>query len=615
MNKYILIAIVCLAAMHCTKVNGQVVKQQLPIMQTQTTPQTTFPVRRRKTEIGASQYNKVTTPNTNLALAPINQSVVTAVMNNSNKTVTYPDGSAAHYSIVRKGDNEKTDDPKITMGKKDNSAQGGVKTLTDNGQRVCQTITKNYTVTTMNQDMLSPSALDNISLGSVYNLVDLRDGQYKPVLENRSPVWLQMSEKSTDPISVTNPIPTILNQQVALLRSQPFAAQPQGNGQYLASSLVTSSSDFDLAIGASYSGWGVSLADKFGYKKGSNSTKFLLDYTNPVYTIIGAPQTGKLFNAGDPKNDDPSLVYVDKITYGVRLMVYFECNEDMSTITNTFTGSGWGASLNVDASLKERSKNIQFKVYLYGNRSELQATYKGIDELLNGTDALIKKIVNTTPYVPMVLGQPISYSLRFVSDNAIAATTCSVLNSPDPVCSLNPDRPQDFRVWIAGAKQSAYAAVGWSDMEVFDRNNNSLGVFTMVDGTIDLTKAKEMSASGGGNWENEISNQGFDNAANKGGIIKNISKEDREGGKVRIWLWFKNGDYGFHCRDAVQNGQEKNSPIPSHNNRDMNYVDIPLRDFIKIDAENTPWHKKVLSFFTDQTTPGQLALSFAGDFR
>lgn len=568
----------------------------------------------KRLERVASKFNKFSVPYVDIARSPVNSTILNAISNNSYKTKTYPDGSKAHYNIVRKGDNEYTANPQITPGIKDNTTQNGEKVIIDNGNQICNTITKNYTVTSMDQDMLNSSALSNISLGSVYNLSDLRDGNYKPLFDNRSPVLLQMSEKSTDPILITNPVPTNLNQQVETLRGQPFAGQPQSDGQYLMSSLVTSSSDFELAIGASYTGWGMTLADQFGYKRGKNKATFLLDYTNPVYSIAATAQNVQLFNAGDIRNNDASLVYVSKITYGVRLMVFFETDEDVSTITNNFKGSGWGASLAVDASLIERSKNIKFQTYLYGNRSPLQ-TYVGLDGedgLIKGSNRLIQQIVSTTPYIPMVLGKPISYSLRFVSDNAIAATTCSVLNSPDYVCNLNPDRAQDFRIWISGVTQGNFAAVGWSDIEVFDRNRNSLGAFTMVDGTIDGTKATEINA---GRGQVKLANIGYSEAPNKGGTIPKISKEDREGGIVRIWLWFKSGDYGFHCRDAVQNGQEQHSPVPAHNGRDMNYIDVPLKDFMMPDGETTTWHNKIISFYTDQTTPGQLSLSFGGEFK
>jgi hypothetical protein len=542
------------------------------------------------------------------------------------KNKTYPDGSTAHYSIVRKTDADANGGSLqiITLGK-DNTKQGGTPDTNPNdvkgGTKVCSFITKNYTVTSMDQGLLTPGALGNISVGGVYSLSDMQKGNYKPIVNNRGPVILQMTEKTTDPIVVQNPTIANLNHEVEVLRSQPFPYQPQGFGQLLSSSLVTSASDFDLSIGASYSGWGISLSDQFKYNKSNNKTTFLLDYSNPVYSINATPgdaDNSFFFNKGDARNEDPSLVYVDKITYGVRLLVYFESDQSASVISNSFSGSYAGAKLSVDASSKENFSNTDFKIYLYGNRSPISISVRGADALIQTANDLITKIVSQTPYVPSVLGQPISYSMRFVNDNSIAATTCSVLNSPITVCNDNPNGPQNLQVWLSDARRwSDLNPKGFIDIEVLDRNGNTITNQTLFDGRFTDEEANRV--------DKNIENNSADYAATPYRInFDNISKEDREGGTLRIWSHLVVDGHRDHCfcPNESMASAPNNAAANTAHHLQASYIDIPLKqvEIPEINSSGTasPF-KKTLSFNGDYTPGlnakhGHLLLGFAARF-
>ena len=458
-------------------------------------------------------------------------------------------------NIVKRTDKDISSSPKFSAPRK--TRETAEKPVNDSV--LCKTEFRNYSVEDVNQEILNPEAMANLWLGGVYDLNEMAKGNFNAINNNRSAVVFTMTNKDNT-IEIPTPDKFNLKSKVEEFRKQPFSSSPLGFGQYLESSMVNSEAALNIAVGASYTGYGVSLKDKFSYNSSSKRRKFLLNYVNPVYTISAGPKTDSLFKEGDANNINGNLVYIDHITYGVKLMVYFESDLDESEIANNFKGDGWGAHLTVDARVTKKMENTIFKIFLYGSRQPISTSANGYTDMLRKTDALLKAIVNGNKTNPQELGEPISYSLRFL-DGKIAATSCKVENIPEQNCRVNPDRPMKLNIALTKNKNSNRDMWGWVDAEIFNKDGQSIANQTLFDfGKKAAIGSNETSTSP--LYQN---------------VFENIAAPDRAGGKVRLWFWI-NSSKDHYCPLMGQQQQSYNTK-PGHGGGHY-YVDIPMSDVL-----------------------------------
>ncbi|TFF36586.1 thiol-activated cytolysin family protein [Mucilaginibacter psychrotolerans] len=457
--------------------------------------------------------------------------------------------------IVKRTDKDISSSPKFSAPRK--TRETAEKPVNDSV--LCKTEYRSYSVEDMNQEILNPEAMTNLWLGGVYDLNEMAKGNFNAINTNRSPVVFTMTNKDN---TIEIPVPDKFNlkSKVEEFRKQPFSSSPLGFGQYLESSMVNSESALNIAVGASYTGYGVSLKDKFNYTTSTKRRKFLLNYVNPVYTISAGPKTDSLFNAGDANNINGNLVYIDHITYGVKLMVYFEADLDESEIENNFKGDGWGADLKVDSKVTQKMENTRFKIFLYGSRQPISTSAYGYADMLRKTDALLKAIVSGNKINPQELGEPISYSLRFL-DGKIAATSCQVENIPEQNCRINADRPMKLNIALTKNKNSNRDMWGWVDAEILNNAGQSVVNQTIFDFGKKAAVASNETAT----------SPLYQN------VFENIAAPDRATGRVRLWFWI-NSSKDHYCPLQGQQQQSYNTR-PGHGGTHY-FVDIPMSDVL-----------------------------------
>jgi hypothetical protein len=308
--------------------------------------------------------------------------------------------------------------------------------------KICRTEVRNFTAESMSQDILNPEAIADLRLGAVYDFNDLGRGIFNSAkYANRNPMIFKITNNPGD---VKIPQPTANNLANALdeIKNITFQDPPVGLGQYLETKTVNSSDALNIACGVSYTGYGFDVSANVGYNSQNKKNKFVLTYLNPIYTVTALPDdSGKLFN-NDADNNNSSLVYMDKITYGVRLLIYFETELSEEETKLAFSASGYGAKGKWDSNKKSSVQQTDYKLFLFGRNVALKVG-RNLDNIQNDIDALLSQVAVGNLNRPNQIGTPVSYSLKFL-DGTTAATSCSVQNIPSVSCISNPNRPMNI---------------------------------------------------------------------------------------------------------------------------------------------------------------------------
>ena len=423
--------------------------------------------------------------------------------------------------------------------------------------RVCRSETRRYTAETMTQEVLTPEAINNLKLGGVYSLENMQSGNYNAIYTDRLPINISL-DQGTSSILVENPSETSLREALNKVKAIPFPATPTSFGSFLSTTQVTSEESLNAAANVSYSGFGFNAAYQFKYNKSSSSHKFLLTYVNPTYTAVAEPaNNNRLFFKDNNLNTDQSLVYISQITYGIKLMVYFEGNVNIEDINNKLEAGGYGAKGSLETEYKNRLSKTIFKIFLYGSNETLR-TVKGYDDMLANVDELLKNISIKGKKIPLELGQPLSYQLRFM-DGDVAVTSCKVEDIPQKICGPNPIMPLDLEINLAsylhggfGIDGNIKAALRIGDNEFYNTPLYSVPSQARIGRNADDITGPVSSIT-----------------------IPSVSKEARDNGVLRLYgIWNSNGDYYMSGVNLATGPFLKN----------IYYKDIPLKSIL----EGTP---------------------------
>jgi len=444
---------------------------------------------------------------------------------------------------------------------------------TKEGKTVCRTETRRYTAETMSQDILTPEAVNTIKFGAVYSLVRMQSGDYTTLSANRAPVDIGLSQ-GTSHETVASASDVALREATNKVRSVPFAATPAGFGGFLSATQVTSAESLNLAAGLAYSGFGFSASDKFEYYKSGTMNKFLLACTCPTYTVEATPATPGVFFTDPATNADGTLAYVSQLTYGMKLLVFFEGNVNTEDVNNKVQFSGFGADGHLDVEYKSRLTNTAFKIYLYGSNEPLFVAM-GYDNMLVKVNELLGRMTIENMKVPLEMGQPLSYQLRFL-DGSVAVTSCKVEDAPQKICGPDPDYPVDFSLNVDGLEFEGGSYYGWLDAEISDGE-------------------KPLPL-----WAVDADAAAFKSIVNPSAPMRNVrfpqvSKATRDNGVLRVWYRMINRDVGGNDVflnklsdpnfDFANNGQ--------HGPYKGNFIDFPLKDFLGLKSGEKPAQIKV----------------------
>lgn len=259
-------------------------------------------------------------------------------------------------------------------------------------------------------------------------------GAYTPIANvERAPVTISISVLTNDgeksSIDIPDPrLSEVRNHVNTLLyRVAPGSTRADLNFE---SYEIRAREEVDLAVRASFKGWGAKIASSFNFETEEKKTRLIFQFFQKYYTIdMDIPKTScAFFKNGQLPDlgtfDGTSPVYVSSVTYGrvVYFMVetsasYEQINAALKASYDSFVASG-----KIEISVAHRQMIEQSKtsaLVVGGNADDAVGIVGGVDGLLNYLTAE-GDFSATSP------GAPIAYTLRYLKDNKVANI---VLNS------------------------------------------------------------------------------------------------------------------------------------------------------------------------------------------
>ena len=425
--------------------------------------------------------------------------------------------------------------------------------LVDGKSKICKTEYRKLDVLSLSQEVITEGAIGELRLGGIYDLTEFKKGNINFIDAPRNAISLGCDGLRT--ITVNDPTPTSLYDAYNTLIGTPFQAKPS-SAQYYECKSINSRSEFELAASLSYSGALGKAAASLAYNDKSTKHKYLMTYNYAPFTLKVV--SGYNFFQNPQQNSDPNLVYIDQITYGAKLLVYFESNYDESKLKAALTGKGYGLAIDVNSEAYKELSGITYNIFEYGSSDaiKLAASYQ---ELTGTIQEMISGINNPSKLTPYAMGKPISYSLRFLNGD-VAALSCNANEIPSQICTNNPNVPMRLKVNLDGVSCGRINMWGWMDAEVLNASEQSIGVKPLFDFGLNAA----------------ISSVGSESSASDNPYRKidfaDISAEDRTNGKLRLWFWINSTDKNY-C--PIQG--ERQQPYATRTGNHY-FVDIPLSD-------------------------------------
>lgn len=386
----------------------------------------------------AAQSATISTNATLANNAVIQNNVIPAYLNTA--TIKRPDGITMR--IRAKADNEQITE--TSERSFDTNRAGTQAAITEgNEATLCTVEYKKLTAKSIDQDVLNDNMISNLVLGGAFSLQDLqRQGRFNIVNTGINPIRLQINAGVADnQITVNNPDAASLSQAVNQLKLRTAAVKPAVDG-YFEFSEVHSQQELAIKVGFNFSSTGIKVDDKFNFNSNSITRKLFLDFRENSFSTRAFPDNANYFNAA-PVNGTSDMVYIDKITYGKRVMVFFETTDESLSMSNAlqvnYNSGLTDVNANIDVATKQKLSNTQFKAISYGTTKSLNIVVTGIDQLKAALNNYFREI-NQVGLIPDQWGKPISYSLKFMNGD-IAVATASVENLPRRTCQANPNRP------------------------------------------------------------------------------------------------------------------------------------------------------------------------------
>jgi hypothetical protein len=434
------------------------------------------------------------------------------------------------------------------------------------GDKICKTEYRKLDVTNLNQDVLNPDDIKYLRLGAIYNLDEFKKGNYNNLTENRTPISLNIPGIKS--IKVDTPNEATLADAMTELLNTPFVKRPTGAGQYYESKIVNSKTELEIAAGVSYSGCAYSASATFDYNEASTKNKCLVTYHYPVFTA--QISSGKNYFTDENLNKNQDLVVIDGISYGAKLLVFFESELNQEKLKVGFSGNGWGVSANFSAEEKKELSETTFKIFLYGSSQPVRVI-NSYDQVGPAIQSMINEICAQNKKYPIELGAPISYSLRFLNGD-IAATNCSANELPSRICSTNPASvTKNLTVNLQTLTMKGGNNFGWIDFEIIDgtsehgRRGNDIK-------TVWNVNRDQATYQQQGDELNPVTSVTFEN----------INAADRANGFLRIWTRLQNRKIGG--TDAFLVKQDNPNPNEGKNFQHGDYFgqfyDIKLSDIL-----------------------------------
>ena len=456
--------------------------------------------------------------------------------------------------------------------------------LPDGRIKKCITTFESLDINNFEIGTLSREVMDNIKPGIVYDLQDVQEkGKFLSFKDEKSPFIVRLNaanvrqpaikiDNPNDEVEFGNALGTLLNQQ--------SSAAPLGIEESKFSQ-IRNETEFKMSLGLGFGSPFVDVNTMFNMASSNKKEKFLFEYRWLGFTLETLPNATGFF-ANQALNDKGSLVYVDKITYGTRILVSFELEEGSQSFANkTSIDASYGvysANADLDFNNSSKFKDVKFKMIAWGvaqGSSGTVITANGADDLRNKLGQMISNFKNV-PLYPSSWGVPISYSLKFLN-GAVAVATAKLDELPRRLCTIS-DAIQKKTISIqinsiAANPNEDCDMYGGVWVELFDGNNQKIGETFDRNDLIYIDKKAHLKS--GMLYGDPAGSQGpVFNAINEFKMQSNLHK--LEGAYFKIWSWVNDDDDSGDDVMQLQNGSRVNGTRGNHWMQKV-YIDLNVK--------------------------------------
>jgi hypothetical protein len=195
---------------------------------------------------------------------------------------------------------------------------------------------------------------------------------------------------------------------------------------------MNSSEQLAFEIGAGFTGYGADLNVSLNYMKATSKNVFIAKLTQVYFSVMLNRADGKFLV--DNNTSFPNLVYVNKVNYGRLgyIMISSDSSRESIQAALDFTYNSGNASVRANARLNYQRTlaSMQISGFFFGGDAANTMPLNSPNQLQSFDDY----VQNGLRLDPNVAPVAISYELKYLNDNATAATR-STTSYPEVQCT------------------------------------------------------------------------------------------------------------------------------------------------------------------------------------
>jgi hypothetical protein len=335
------------------------------------------------------------------------------------KHIKYNDGTGATVTMVKNPSFDQgstVKNPSRKLIKKDSSAQGGAKW-------VCTT--ENVELDANSTNFLSndySAAISHIYPGAIYTFDAISSGTYNETVGVRNPIMISTDNpniKGTGYVTVNDPnMATVRSAVAQLFRESVGRPATESQAFQIFQDYNNAATSLSVYGFASYAG--ASASDSYSNQSSSNSITITIDERKSLFTINTIPPDSGFFKSTSIE-DDPSLMVIGSVSYGIRVLANLTVSFNYSQEENEFKAaySGYGADANVAVHYLSTSKSVQSTIncYVVGGPGNSTLSFDKKD--------LEKQLTQLVAGVNYQNARPISYQFYDMACNVVGAQSAT----------------------------------------------------------------------------------------------------------------------------------------------------------------------------------------------
>lgn len=264
-------------------------------------------------------------------------------------------------------------------------------------------------------DKIYPGAIyyESAILSGAYNAPALQLKPYNITTDLFSAAFTESSIVQVEPTlgGVNNGLSTLMRRSMTTKNAARVVPEVK---------ILNSSEQLAFEIGANFSGYGADLNASFNYMKSTRKNVFLARLTQVYFSVMLNVADGKQLVDNNPLPNN--LVYVNKVNYG-RLGYIFIASDSsreaiQAALDFTYSSGNVGGGVNARLNYERTISSMQISGFFFGGDAANTISLNSPNQL----QAFDDYVQNGLRLDPNVAPVAVSYELKYLNDNATAAT-------------------------------------------------------------------------------------------------------------------------------------------------------------------------------------------------